>query len=427
MFLLTKQALIKKTQIRHTNRMSNFIFQQAKNLQKELTEYRRFLHAHAEVGFEMAQTNAFIRSKLEEMGYMPKDCGRAGLVARIGRSDGKNDLLLRADVDALPIREKTGVPYACKTGNMHACGHDLHAATLLGVAKLLKENEKRLRGGIKLLFQPAEEILEGANDCIQAGVLESVGGAAMIHVMTNKPLPTGTLIVSPAGVGAPAADYFTIEVKGKACHGSAPQNGVDALSVAAHILLALQEIPARENPATVPAVLTVGKLQGGNAGNAIADYAIMQGTLRAFDENVRENMKKRLAEIARFVAKSFRAKAKTTFQGGCPTLLNDRGMSAFTEETLKKTFGKNGVFTVADLGGGVTQKSGGSEDFAYISQQTPSIMLALAAGETEKGYRYPLHHPKVNFDENAMAYGVTALVALALAWGNDKKNLPRSF
>lgn len=398
--------------------MSNFIFSQAKNLQKEMTENRRFLHAHAEVGFEVGQTKAFIKSKLEEMGYAPKDCGRAGLVARIGKGDKKNDLLLRADVDALPIREKTGVAYACKTGNMHACGHDMHAAMLLGAAKLLKENEKRLRGGVRLLFQPAEEILEGANDCIQAGVLEGVGGAAMIHVMTDTPLPTGTLIVPSSGVGAPAADYFTIEVEGKACHGSAPQNGVDALGVAAYILLALQEIPARENPASVPAVLTVGTLSGGNAGNAIADYAKMQGTLRAFDEGVRENMKKRLDKIARFVAKSFRAKAKISFQGGCPTLQNDRGMSAFTEEKLKKALGKNEVFSVADLGGGVTQKSGGSEDFAYISQKTPSIMLALAAGETEKGYRYPLHHPKANFDESALYKGAGALALLALAWGD---------
>lgn len=386
---------------------------------------RRFLHRQAEVGFELFETGKFVRSKLEEMGYVPVPCGKAGLLVTVGKARGKKALLLRADMDALPVWEKTGLSYAAKNGNMHACGHDLHTAMLLGAARLLKKNEAFLQGEIKLLFQPAEEILEGAKDCIEAGVLEApeVGGAAMLHVMTAVPFRTGHILLSSAGVTAPAADYFTVEIKGKACHGSTPQNGVDALTAAAYILLALQEIPAREISAASPIVLTVGKMEGGSAGNAIADRAALRGTLRAFDEEVREKAKKRIREIAETVAKTFRAKARVEFGGGCPTLQNDGGMVAFTEEKLRFYLGKENVSAAAALPGGVVQRSGGSEDFAYISRKVPSVMLAIAAGNSEEGYVYPLHHPKARFDEEALVYGAAAFACLALEWngGADER------
>ena len=392
------------------------LIKKAQELQQELIGWRRYLHEHAETGFALEKTTAFIESELEKMGYTPQKCGRAGLIAMAGARKSGRVFLLRADMDGLPIREKTGESFASKNGNMHACGHDLHAAMLLGAAKLLKERENALAGEVRLLFQPAEEILEGAKDAIEAGALERVSGAMMMHVMTNVDLPAGTIVVSSAGVGAPAADFFAIKVQGKSCHGSAPWNGVDALTAAAHILIALQEISARELTPAMPAVLTIGSMNGGEAGNVIADLAEMKGTLRAFDEETREMVKRRLGEIAKNVAKAFRARAKVVFTSGCPTLLNDETLSAFAEREAKALLGEASVFTSKTIDEDARKKSGGSEDFAYISQKVPSVMAAIAAGETGKGYDYPLHHPKVKFDENALYMGAALYAHIAMQY-----------
>lgn len=382
------------------------ILDEAKKLQNELVGHRRYLHEHAEVGFDLPKTYDYIKSTLQSYGYTPKKCGKAGLIATVGRKSGKT-ILLRADIDGLPITEKTGLAYGCKNGCMHACGHDLHATMLLGAAKLLKAHEKELKGKIKLLFQPAEELLEGAKDVLEGGLLDEPKPdvAVMLHVLTGVPIPTGTAVVASGGVSAPAADFFYIKVQGKGCHGAAPWNGVDALTVSSHILLGLQEISARELPAATPAILTVGTVQSEGADNAIADSAILKGTLRSFDEKVRKMVKKRMEQISKNIAKAFRATAETTYNGGCPTLINDEKVSFFVEEILKKTLGVERVFSSNDLGGDVRANSGGSEDFAYISHKIPSVMVALGAGQQDKGYPYPLHHPKAAFDEGVLWIG----------------------
>ena len=387
------------------------ILKESKEMQAELTAWRRYLHAHAETGFALNETTAFIKAELVKMGYEPQTCGRAGVVAEVGAGE---IFLLRADMDALPIPEKSGEKFACKSGNMHACGHDMHATMLLGAAKILKAHESELKRKVRLLFQPAEETLEGSKDCVEAGVLQGVKGAMMIHSMTNVPIPVGCAVVSSPGVSAPAADFFSIEVKGKSCHGSAPWNGVDALTAAANILLALQEIPARELNPGGAAVLTIGEMKGGTASNVIADSAILKGTLRAYDEELRSLIKERLEEIAAAVAKAYRARAKVTYESGCPTLVNDETLSEQMERVGKELLGERCVFTSKALQGDAKAKSGGSEDFAYISQRVPSIMVALAAGEPSKGYEYPLHHAKVMFDENALPVGAALYAAVAL-------------
>lgn len=390
------------------------LVKEVQKLQGEMVENRRFLHANPETGFALSKTTAFVMDKLKEMGYAPKTCGKS-VVATIEKK-GKA-LLLRADMDALPFKEQTGLPFASKNGNMHACGHDMHTAMLLGVAKILKNHEKQLQGSIKFLFQPAEEILEGAKDALQAGVLENptVGGAMMVHVMTALPMQSGKIVVANSGVSAPACDYFQIQVKGKSCHGSAPQNGVDALLVSAHILVALQELSAREIPAQAPTVLTIGRMQAGKAGNIIADSAILEGTFRAFDEEIRAQIKTRMSVIVQSIAKAFRARAKLSFTSGCPALSNDEKMCAFAEKEIKNQLGEELVINSSQFGASA-KGMGGSEDFAYIAREVPSVMLALCAGETEKGFNEPLHHPKVRFDENALVNGVVALSACALAW-----------
>ena len=390
------------------------ILEEAKKLQNELVEYRRYLHEHAEVGFEIPKTYGYIQSALKHYGYFPKKCGKAGLTVTIGRKSGKT-ILLRADIDGLPIAEKTGLAYACRDGHMHACGHDLHATMLLGAAKLLKMYEKELKGRVMFLFQPAEELLEGAKDVLAGGLLEEgkPNAAMMLHVLTGVPISSGTAVVASGGVSAPAADFFHIKVQGKGCHGAAPWNGVDALTIASHILLGLQEIPARELSAATSVVLTIGTVQSEGADNAIADNAILKGTLRSFDEGARKTVKKRMEQISKNIAKAFRGSAEVVYNGGCPTLRNDEKMSLFVEETLKEALGAERVFPSSALGGDVRENSGGSEDFAYISHKIPSVMVALSAGQKDKGYPYPLHHPKTAFDEGVLWVGsaIYAMVA----------------
>lgn len=402
------------------------LLEEAAKLKETLVFNRRYLHSHAGTGFDLKDTLAFVKKELADMGYEPKECGKSGLVALAGgKKDGKV-FLIRADMDALPIKEEAEVDFACVNGCMHACGHDMHTAMLLGAAKLLKAHEEEIEGTIKLMFQPAEEIFEGSYDMIESGLLKNpdVDAALMIHVMAGMPFEAGTVIVSAPGVSAPAADYFEIRVQGTGCHGSMPNTGVDPLNAAAHILIALQEIHSRELAMDDRAVLTVGTMNAGTAANAIPDIAVMKGSIRTFDEDVRRFIKERLVQIAEGIAKSFRAEAKVIFGSGCPTLVNDKDLSVCAEKYTKELLGKSRAFSLADLNamsGGQKSKTAGSEDFAYVSQEVPSIMLALAAGQPEKGYVYPQHHPMVKFDEDALVNGSTVYAYTAMRWLEEHK------
>ncbi len=388
---------------------------EAKEIEKEIIKNQRYLHRNAEVGFELQKTAEFVKNKLEEIGCKVTSCGKCGLVTTIGKDRGKT-FLLRADMDALPIKEEANAGFVCETGNMHACGHDFHTAMLIGAAKLLKNHENEINGSVKLMFQPAEEILSGAKNMIENGVLENprVDAALMIHVMAGLPLKTGTVVVAK-GVSAPAADYFTINIQGKGCHGSTPQQGVDSLTIGAHTIIALQEISARELGVSDEATLTIGKMKGGTAGNVIADKTVLEGTLRAYDEEVRELIKKRISEITEGIANTFRGKGTADFGNGCPPLKNDGKLSEEVEEYLTCFLGKEDVLNTEKMGGR-TNKSGGSEDFSYISQKVPSLMLALAAGNFDEGYKYPQHHPKVMFDEKVLPIGSAVLAHSAFSW-----------
>ncbi len=383
-----------------------------------LNEDYRFLHAHAETGFELYETIGYVRKRLEEIGLSPKACGKCGLVVTLGEHAGgersgtipegmkeQGAFLVRADMDALPIAEESGLSYAAKNGNMHACGHDAHTAILLGVASVLKQYEKQLRFPVKLMFQPAEELLAGAKDMLEAGVLSEpeVEKALMLHVMCAVPVETGTLVVSNAGVSAPAADFYTIEIKGKGCHASMPHLGKDPLTTAAHLLVALEEIKAREIEIGKRAVLTIGALEGANAANVIPDKILLKGSLRAFEEETRELMKKRLQEIAEGMGEIYHTPTSVEFTSGAPTLKNDEKLVALCYEALK---GAQPVLRAQDFPAG---NSGGSEDFAYVSQAVPSVMLALAAGDSREGYEHPLHHPCMKLDLRALPYGVAGI------------------
>ena len=390
------------------------LFTEAVALRGELTRNRRWLHAHPGVAFDLADTIQYVRQELESLGLSPVPCGRAGLTATIGQ--GEPCFLLRADMDALPIPEESGEEFSSTNGKMHACGHDLHTAMLLGAAKLLKDRESELKGTVKLMFQPAEEVFEGAKDMLANGVLEDPRpcAAIMLHVTAGAPMPAGMVITMAPGVSAPAADYFTIHVQGRGCHGSTPHQGVDALTAAAHILLALQELHARELAPGTEAVLTIGTIQGGTASNAIADACELGGTIRTYDENTRTLLKKRMTEIASAVATAYRATAEVRFGSGAPTLNNDAELAKAVPGWLREVLPQQMVLSAADLPGNT--RGGGSEDFAYISQQIPTLMLALSAGNSQEGYTHPLHHPKVRLDEKAMPFGAAALAHTAVRW-----------
>ncbi len=396
------------------------LLQAAEKEKEQLIAWRRYLHAHAETGFDLPETLDYVEKELKAMGLAPKRCGRAGMIAELGNGNKDNTFLLRADMDALPIREQTESTFAAENGNMHACGHDMHTTMLLGAARLLKEREKELNGTVRLMFQPAEELLSGAKDMIENGVLESatVTGAMMLHVMSGVEIPVGTAIVAVPGVSAPAADYFTILIKGKGCHGSSPNLGVDPVNAAAHIVLALQEVQTRELSVVERAMLTIGSIQGGEAANVIPDCVVLKGTMRAYREDTREFLKERLVSVAEKTAEVFRASAEVTFPCGCPALKNDAELSARVLEYAKSLLGKQRALGAGELAGGAisgrAEKTGGSEDFSYISEKVPSVMVALAAGTPENGCEYPLHHPEVTFEEEAMPSGSALLAYTAL-------------
>lgn len=398
------------------------LLQESQEFEESLITARRYLHTHPGTGFDIQETITYVKEKLIEMGYEPKECGKAGLVALVGGKKPGKVFMIRGDMDALPIQEEADVDFRSTNGKMHACGHDMHTTMMLGAAKLLKAHEDEINGTIKLMFQPAEEIFEGSHDMIQDGLLKNpdVDAALMIHVMAGMPFPTGTAIVSDGGVSAPAADYFTIKIQGKGCHGSMPNNGVDPITVAAHIITALQEINARELALSDEAVLTIGSIHGGKASNAIPDTVELGGTIRTYDEEVREFLKTRMVEISQGTAITFRASAEVTFGSGCPTLVNDEDLSKCTVKYLQELFGSNGVFTAGQLnamsGAKKAPKSAGSEDFAYVSQEVPSIMLAFAAGRPDDGYCYPQHHPKAKFDESALSRGSAVYAYAAMRW-----------
>lgn len=374
---------------------------------------RRYLHAHAETGFDLHDTFDYVWKQLKDMGLAPKKCGKCGIIADIGTGD--RCVLLRADMDALAVREEAEVPFASVNGCMHACGHDLHTAMLLEAARLLKVRENALPGRVRLMFQPAEEPLLGAADMLENGLLADaqVEAAFMLHVLTNLDLPAGTVIVSAPGVSAPAAGMFEIRIQGKGCHGAMPHTGVDPVTIAAHTVLNLQQIQTRELSLTQPCALTIGMLQAGDSANVIPDRAVLRGSLRAFDDEAHQYLIRRVEEIAAGTASLFHGSAQTQMLGSAPTLLNDDKLSGMAVSALKELLGAERVLLSSELGGD-TRKSSGSEDFAHVSHAVPSLMVALAAGRPKDGYAFPAHHPKAMFDESVLPVGAAVYAKLAL-------------
>ncbi len=386
-------------------------------LPQAVSDYRT-LHAMAEVGFDLQDTAAYVRKRLADMGYAPVSCGRCGIVAVAGDPQAAKGLLLRADMDALPMQEESGLPYCAQNGRMHACGHDMHTAMLLGAAQLLKTHEHMLKGFVKLMFQPAEELLEGAKDMLSDGVLShpKPQAALMLHVLAGMPIAAGTACLPPVGVSAPAAAFFRIRLQGKGCHGAAPHRGIDPITAAAHCLTGLQAISARELAPGTCAALTVGRIAGGMAANVIADTVTMEGTMRAFDDGVLKQMKDRLQTITESTAQAHRVKAEVSVLSDCPTLRNDPVLHTQICEIVRALLPKEQIMEP----GSQSSPEAASEDFAELSHVLPAMIIGLAAGDSRSGYAYPLHHPKVRFDERAMEQGILLYAGVGMLWGADE-------
>ena len=410
--------------------MSNLtLLDEAKEDVSRIISDRRALHAHPGTGFDIPFSLEYVGRELKACGYDPLPCGRAGFTALAGGKKPGKVFLLRADMDALPVQEESGVSFASENpGKMHACGHDLHTAMLLEAARLLKKHEDEICGTVKLMFQPAEEIFQGSDDMLKAGVLENphVDAALMIHVAAGLPFRAGTVISCDGGVSAAACDFFDITVEGKGCHGSMPHQGIDPIAASCSMVTALQEIIAREISMQDEAVLTIGYINAGIANNVIPGEAKFGGSIRTFDEEIRSQIKARMEEMIAAMGTAFRVKTSLSWTSGCPSLLNDAELAKCVPGYIREITGEQGCFTMSQLaafaGGGKQQKGTASEDFAFVSRAVPSLMLALAAGTAQDGYTYPQHHPRVCFDEGCLPYGAAVYAQTALRWLEDHQS-----
>lgn len=392
-------------------------------LEPQLQNWRRTLHRHPEVGFDLPQTRALVKQALTEMGYTPQDCGKAGILVLAGGKKPGKTILLRGDMDALPVQEESGVDFASEVpGRMHGCGHDMHTAMMLGAAKLLKAHEEELEGTVKLEFQPAEEIFQGSPDMIANGLLEDpkVDAAVMFHVVAGMPLPSGMVLVPDGGITMASCEQYHITVHGKGGHGSMPEACIDPITAAAHIHIALQEINSREMDPHGFGVFTTGRFQAGAASNVIPDTAEMWGTIRTIDpENkVGELIHKRMTEIAQGVAAAYRCTAEVGFSDYCPCMVVDHALAGNALTYMTELVGQ-GAMDMSKLTGG--KAGGGSEDFAFVSHEVPTVSMFLSAGNAKEGYAYGQHHPKVKFDDSILYEGSAAYSWFALRWLSEHK------
>ena len=384
---------------------------ECKDLQSELVTMRRDLHKIPELGFDLPETQRYVTAALDNLGIDYKlNEGDSGLVAYINKGKPGKTVALRADMDALPIREETGVEYASThEGKMHACGHDSHTAMLLGAAKVLKAHETELNGEVRLFFQTAEELAKGAPVMIKNGAMEGVDAVFGTHIGTiiDKAIPSGTFIICPGPIMA-FFDRFVIKINGRGCHGSTPEKGVDPINIAAHVVFGLEAVIAREFNANVPAVITLGKISGGTQYNVIPDTVVIEGTTRGFSEEVRRKMAVRIEEISKSSAQAFGGDVEFEMDWGAPPVVNDNEMAAFAAASARKVLGEDKVITHVDA------PNMGGEDFAFYLGEAPGAYMFLSSSNHEKGTDVAHHNAKFNIDEDVLWEGPAVFAQIAM-------------
>jgi amidohydrolase len=379
-----------------------------------LVALRRHFHQHPELSFEERETAAEIARRLRTLGLEVREgVGGTGVVGLLrGAAPGAEAgpvLLVRADIDALPVTEENSVEYVSTVpGKMHACGHDGHIAIALTLAELLAERKEALRGMVKFAFQPAEERIGGALNMIRDGVMEDPKVDAVIGLHLWTPVPVGTVSVA-AGPVFSSADGLTLRVRGRGGHGAMPHLSVDPVVVAAQIVVTLQTLISREVSPFHPAVITFGTISGGTAFNIIADEVELRGTLRAYDAGDREYLRRRIGEVAREVAQGMRAEVEYELTGGCSACVNDAGMAELVRRAALATVGEAGV-PDGD------QRQAASDDMSFFLEAAPGCYFFVGASNAEAGVTAPHHSPRFNIDEEALSIGVETMARAALEY-----------
>ena len=389
--------------------MPDLIREEVLNLNQEMITFRRDFHQHPELGMEERRTAQVIEDRLKDLGLkVTSRVGKTGVVGLLeGASPGKT-VLLRADMDALPIQEENEVSYRSQNvGVMHACGHDGHMAILLTVARILSAHRQAFPGQIKFVFQPGEEGFGGARLMIEDGVLKDppVGAAFALHLVTV--LPVGYLATRPGPVMA-CMDSFTIKIKGKGGHAAKPEEGVDAILMTAQVISTLQSLISKEVSPTIPLIVHVGTIHGGSNFNVIAERVEMKGTVRTFDETLRASIPERMNRIIKGVTEALGGWYELDYDFGYPALVNDTTMTRRVNEVAAQVLGEERVIERPQVMS--------SEDFAFFLKEVPGCYFFVGAGNEKKGFHNPNHSAKFDFDEGALGVGAKVMAWLALTY-----------
>lgn len=379
--------------------------QTALGLRDYIQSWRRRLHQYPELSLQEVQTTQALAEELDRLGIpVIRFPGHTGLIGVIAGSFPGKTVLLRADIDALPIRENTGLPYAAQNGAMHACGHDCHAAMLLGAARLLLEHREELPGTVRLLFQAAEETSHGAEYFISQGCLDGVDAAFGIHIWSGLTAP---LISVEAGPRMAACDNFELVVHGTAAHGASPHLGCDGIAAAAAAVTALQGYVARRHDVFQPLVVTIGSIHGGEAPNILADTVTLSGTARCFDEALRARLQGDLEALFSAACLPYGCTAQLHWHSLAPAVVNhDPHLVETGRQAARKLYGPQGLGHLAPLMV--------SEDFAYYSQHVPTLFCFLGGSNPEINAIYPHHNECFRIDEDALPRGAALYAQFAL-------------
>lgn len=390
--------------------LSDLFTARSEELQQEFITIRRHLHKYPELSFEEYETSNFIAKKLEEFGIKYERVGDTGIKAVIeGEQENlsaKFTVALRADIDALPIKEETGEPYSSVyEGIMHACGHDGHTTILLGAARMLHEYRKHFNGKVVCIFQPGEEADGAAKRMIELGVLENPKVDRMVALHLWPYIPFGSIGIRNGSMTA-SCDDFTIEVYGKSGHSARPHEGVDTINIAMKIIQAIEHLVMKMNNPLNPIVVHVGKITGGTARNVIAEKTVLEGTSRALTEENRTMLKREITRISKQIAEVFHAQADVHFMDGNAPVLNDETVTSIVEEAAIELWGKEKVVEL-------DQPSLGADDFGDFSLIVPSTYFRLGI-EKDGEEVYSLHHPKFNFDDTLLSTGAATFAYTAV-------------
>jgi len=379
----------------------------ALQLEPWLVETRRWLHSHPELSWEEEQTTARVESELTALGIeihrLPEKTGLWGVLRGAKNAVEPRTLVLRADMDALPIAEKTSLPYTSKSeGVMHACGHDMHTAMLLGAARILSEHRDAFAGEIRLLFQPAEETSSGAKVCVAQGVMDHADAVFGLHIWGDM---DATGMNAAAGPRMASCDNFRVVVHGVSAHGSAPQQGVDAIVAAAAIVLQAQTLVSRNHDPRNPLVVTFGEIHGGKRFNIIADRVELVGTVRTHDAAVRAQVEAELKRVVERTAEAFGATAELTYEHFADAVVNDARLSKVAENAIQELFGADTLVPV------LPQMS--SEDYSYYLAKAPGVFCFLGGRNPAKGCDAPNHSDHFAVDEDMLWRGAALFARFA--------------